>query len=152
MGEGLDIFSLVYHFSLLSPSRWETARYRLKYCLKGPFSPQQPTNQIYICLRDVQIIDTDNSAMALVCKHQRRYKRKAIFTCFGRTDVLNVNMKAFVSFRVPFWRILILRTAMTPCVLIFSRISCSLHPDKSGQQTKPLQVLREVCRDTLTSR
>ena len=42
----LDIFSLVYHFSLLSPSLWETARYRLKYCLKGPLSPKQPTNQI----------------------------------------------------------------------------------------------------------
>ena len=32
----LDIFSLVYHFSFLSPSLWETARYGLKYCLKGP--------------------------------------------------------------------------------------------------------------------
>ena len=41
----LDIFSLVYHFSFLSPSLWETARYRLKYCPKGPLSPNQPTNQ-----------------------------------------------------------------------------------------------------------
>ena len=41
----LDIFSLVYHFTFLSPSLWETARYRLKYCLKGPLSPNQPTNQ-----------------------------------------------------------------------------------------------------------
>ena len=32
-------------FSPLSPSLWETARYRLKYCLKGPLSPKQPTNQ-----------------------------------------------------------------------------------------------------------
>ena len=40
-----DIFSLVYHFSFLSPSLWETARYRLKYCLKGPLTPIQPTNQ-----------------------------------------------------------------------------------------------------------
>ena len=31
-------------FSFLSPSLWETARYRLKYCLKGPLSPKQPTN------------------------------------------------------------------------------------------------------------
>ena len=38
-------FSLLYHFSFLSPSLWETARYRLKYCLKGPLSPKQPTNQ-----------------------------------------------------------------------------------------------------------
>ena len=36
-GGCLDIFSLIYHFS--------SARYRLKYCLKGPLSPKQPTNQ-----------------------------------------------------------------------------------------------------------
>ena len=45
-GEGcLDIFTLHYPFSPLSPSLWETARYRLKYCLKGPLNPKQPTNQ-----------------------------------------------------------------------------------------------------------
>ena len=44
-GGCLDIFSLVYPFSPLSPSLWETARYRLKYCLKGPLNPKQPTNQ-----------------------------------------------------------------------------------------------------------
>ena len=42
---GLVIFSFIYHFSFLSPSLWETAPYRLKYCLKGPLSPIQPTNQ-----------------------------------------------------------------------------------------------------------
>ena len=42
----LDIFSLFYHFSFLSPSLWKTIRYKLKYCLKGPLSPKQPTNQI----------------------------------------------------------------------------------------------------------
>ena len=41
----LDIFTLVYHFSFLSPSLWETARYRLKYCLKGHLSPKQATNR-----------------------------------------------------------------------------------------------------------
>ena len=30
--------------SALSPSLWETARYRLIYCLKGPLNPK-PTNQ-----------------------------------------------------------------------------------------------------------
>ena len=44
-GGCLDIFSLFYHFSFLSPPLWETARYRLKYCLKGPLNPKQPTNQ-----------------------------------------------------------------------------------------------------------
>ena len=44
VGGGLDIFSLIYLFSFLSPSLWETARYRQKYCLKGPLNPKQPTN------------------------------------------------------------------------------------------------------------
>ena len=34
---------IISHF--LFPSLWETARYRLKYCLKGPLSPKQPTFQ-----------------------------------------------------------------------------------------------------------
>ena len=41
-----DIFSLVCHFSSLSPSLWETTRYSLKYCLKGPLKQRQPTNQL----------------------------------------------------------------------------------------------------------
>ena len=41
---GLDILTLIYPFSPLSPSLWETARYRLKYCLKGPLNPKQRTN------------------------------------------------------------------------------------------------------------
>ena len=44
-GGCLDIFTLIYLFFPLSPSLWETARYRLKYCLEGPLNPKQPTNQ-----------------------------------------------------------------------------------------------------------
>ena len=43
-GGCMDIFTLIYPFFPLSPSLWETARYRLKYCLKGPLNPK-PTNQ-----------------------------------------------------------------------------------------------------------
>ena len=43
-GGCLVIFTLLYPFSPLSPSLWETARYILKYCLKGPLNPKQPTN------------------------------------------------------------------------------------------------------------
>ena len=43
-GGCLDIFTLIYPFFPLSPSLWETARCRLKYCLKGPLNPK-PTNQ-----------------------------------------------------------------------------------------------------------
>ena len=46
-GGCLDIFTLIYPFSPFSPSLWETARYRLKYCLKGPLNPKQPTNQLF---------------------------------------------------------------------------------------------------------
>ena len=48
VGGCLDIFSLIFHSSFLSPSLWETARYRLKYCLKGPLSPKQTNRQIYL--------------------------------------------------------------------------------------------------------
>ena len=45
-GGCLDIFTLIYPFSLLSPSLWETARYRLKNCLKGPLTQNnQPTER-----------------------------------------------------------------------------------------------------------
>ena len=55
-GGGLDIFTLIYPFSPLSPSLWETARYRLKYCLKGPLNPKQPTNQpnLFMCWAQTQ--------------------------------------------------------------------------------------------------
>ena len=46
-GGCLDIFTLIYLFSPFSPSLWETARYRLKYCLKKAVKPKttnQPTN------------------------------------------------------------------------------------------------------------
>ena len=57
-----DIFSLLYHFSLLSPSLWETARYRLKYCLKGPLSPKQPIN-----LRFNQLKEQDEDFLNIKC-------------------------------------------------------------------------------------
>ena len=51
VGQGLLRFRLVrvgvvWIFlltSILSPSLCETARYRLKYCLKGPLNAKQPT-------------------------------------------------------------------------------------------------------------
>ena len=48
VGAGWDVwtfFSFAYRFCVLAPSLWETARYRLKYCLKRPFNPKQPANQ-----------------------------------------------------------------------------------------------------------
>ena len=45
---GWGLFGHIYLFSFLSPSLWETARYRLKYCLKGPLNPKQPTNQPHL--------------------------------------------------------------------------------------------------------
>ena len=37
-----SILSLLFSLSL-----WETARYRVKYCLKGPLNPKQPTDRPY---------------------------------------------------------------------------------------------------------
>ena len=49
-GGGLDFFYSHLSF-LLFLTQWETARYRLKYCLKGPLSPKrtnQPTQRAVI--------------------------------------------------------------------------------------------------------
>ena len=55
-GGPLDIFTLIYPFIPLSPSLWETARYRLKYCLKGPLNPK-PTNQPKItCMNSCSLL------------------------------------------------------------------------------------------------
>ena len=50
-GGCLDIFTLIYLFSSFSPSLWETARYRLKYCLKGPLNPKQPKTNMFFLFR-----------------------------------------------------------------------------------------------------
>ena len=59
-GGCLDNFTLIYPFSPLSPCLWETVRYRLKYCLKGPLSLKQPTNQLH--------------AKQTVCFHYQSYR------------------------------------------------------------------------------
>ena len=45
-GGCLDIFTLIYPFFPLSPPLWETARYRLKYYLKGPLNPKPANNRL----------------------------------------------------------------------------------------------------------
>ena len=45
-GGSLDIFFLSSIFSPFFLPPWETARYRLIYCLKGPLNPKQLTSQI----------------------------------------------------------------------------------------------------------
>ena len=47
-GGCLNIFTPISPFSPLSPSLWETARYRLKYCLKGSLSPKTTNKPIGI--------------------------------------------------------------------------------------------------------
>ena len=50
-GGCLDIFTLLYSFSPLPPSLWETARYRLKYCLKGPLNNQSTKEEdTFLCI------------------------------------------------------------------------------------------------------
>ena len=65
-GGSLDIFSLVYHFPFLSPSLRETARYRLKYCLKGPLSPKQPTIRDHVIHHST--FGEETSRRTIICK------------------------------------------------------------------------------------
>ena len=62
-GGCLDILNLIYPFSPLSPSLWETARYRLKYCLKGPLNPKQPINQPTLKAWKVSIFKIEDKRM-----------------------------------------------------------------------------------------
>ena len=61
------IFTLVYPFSCASPSLWGTARYKLKYCLKGPLNPKQPTNQLLNYSRKTFRIWYAENNMLLYC-------------------------------------------------------------------------------------
>ena len=72
-------------FSLLSPSLWETARYRLKYCLKT--QNNQPTNQPqYKCWLVLQ--GRVNSRNSMICPPVRKimceFFLPAIFTNMGK--------------------------------------------------------------------
>ena len=49
-GGCLDIFTLLYLYSPLSSSLWETAQYRLKYCLKRPLNPKEQPTSIKKCV------------------------------------------------------------------------------------------------------
>ena len=53
----LDIVFLSSVISLLSPSLLETARYRRKYCLKGPLSSKQPTMELSTHIKVVTILN-----------------------------------------------------------------------------------------------
>ena len=68
-GGCLDVFT--NPFSPLSPSLWETARYRLKYCFKGPLNPKQPTNHIH---------QMHSFVLLLQCAKRERSR----WSCLGR--------------------------------------------------------------------
>ena len=69
-------FTLVYYFSLLSLYLWETARYRLKYRLKGQLYPKLPTKQLFPALLEVSESalftgDTSNDNLMTITHHHR---------------------------------------------------------------------------------
>ena len=81
-GGCLVIFTLIYPFPFLSPSLWETARYRLKYCLKGPLNPKQPTNQpilirVLILLRQSETVHYKK--VKTTYKHKSKHRTKSLF-------------------------------------------------------------------------
>ena len=86
-------FTLICPFSALSPSLWETARYRLKYCLKGPLNPKQPTNQT--CVR---IFDTIEHNAQCTVKHLHQEQQLVFFIVF--LIVYLVKLDSIVGFIV----------------------------------------------------
>ena len=62
-GCGWGLFGHFYsHLSFLSSFSlsWETARYNLKYCLKGPLNPKQPTNRKLLIRTKVSTLMTES--------------------------------------------------------------------------------------------
>ena len=107
MGFVWTFFSLVYHFSFLSPSLWETARYRLKYCLKGPLSPKQPTNQPNLCFGRVHFKFPYNRKFDFTAKSLEhcRYNEVPLYSNYISTFVRNklyydciITLISFMSF------------------------------------------------------
>ena len=82
----LDIFTLIYLFSPLSPSLWETARYRLKYCLKGPLNPKQPTNQP---------TEGRQRRKTYIHAHTKHHIRRDMHLLFFRTQIAKSNSTRF---------------------------------------------------------
>ena len=82
-GGCLDIFTLIYPFSSLSPSLWETARYRLKYCLKGPLNPKKKKNEV-VPSPLLGWPDTEKASLLLT----------KIFTSSGASDLIIKSMKS----------------------------------------------------------
>ena len=62
-GGCLDIFTLLCPFSPLSPSLWETACYRLKYCLIVQRAAKSKTTNLAIFLRSVYQNERGNSML-----------------------------------------------------------------------------------------
>ena len=78
-GGCLDIFTLLYPFFFISPSLWETVRYRLKYCLKGPLKPKQPTNHTTKQEQTTKSIQNTQHLFLpffYFCNHKARQKAK----------------------------------------------------------------------------
>ena len=82
-GCGWGLFGHFYSrlsFLYFSPSLWEKARYRLKYCLKGPLSTKQPTNQPSGFVTDAPI-DTlllpGNSSVGMDLEINRKLEQKS---------------------------------------------------------------------------
>ena len=87
VGAGGAVLTVLFS-SILSSSLWETARYRLKYCLKGPLSPKQPTNQRQgnIC-KSIYIARRQQSPTSLNTGEHRHTSSSAISSSVSHTVV-----------------------------------------------------------------
>ena len=77
---------LSFHCITLYPSPWETARYRLKYCLKEPLNQKQPNNQpnnyrTSYC--------NDSSKVSTVCGRNKCFRRYLKVVICGKYKNLN---------------------------------------------------------------
>ena len=96
----MDIFSLVYHFSFLSPSLWETARYKLKYCLKGPLSQKQPTLDCMHFFSLLGLFAPHPPVIAPPSSFKKQTQHYNLRSIANFDDDINLNAKTAIRFRI----------------------------------------------------
>ena len=112
-GGCLDIFTLIYPFTSLSPSLWETARYRLKHCLKGPLNPKQPTNQ--------------PGAISRPSGDFLHHNQTSLATLLRRLYAIEIVSQPYAEKELTYWSFACLVLLYVQSILFFFPVWCFMH-------------------------
>ena len=85
--------------TILSLSLWGMARYRLKYCLKGPLNPKQPTNNQPRVLRNPSY----HTSICIALVHVYMHHTRLSFIRLSFQNPLHASKTCFCTCAVMHW-------------------------------------------------